>query len=248
MRRPDPRRLVAQWNRRVPVGQPVLYWPGTVVGQGKLSRTCAQATVLGGHTAVAWLEGERACVALTHVAALPNVAADRIAYDGFAQGQDLWLRVQEVRGDARLTCHEGDVDDFVSTYERMVATVARRCWDGRAAVYEWMLVECKRCQTRRGRIAFDAADALFEGRLLFDRSDAQIAANPFRVEAAGRPDMPGSVRAMPTCELACCEAKTLSVRHQSSCAVYCCQDFVGHVYSYSGRPRTEVSNWGWACS
>ena len=62
--------LVAQcseFNRRVPVGTRVCYWPGIRDGLGILSQTRTPAQVLGGHTPVVWVEGRTDCIALSHV-------------------------------------------------------------------------------------------------------------------------------------------------------------------------------------
>lgn len=59
-----------EWNAKHPVGTRVRYWKllrgGAPTGVGP---TKHEATVLGGHTAVAWIEGCVGCVALTHVEA-----------------------------------------------------------------------------------------------------------------------------------------------------------------------------------
>jgi len=62
-----PERLVADFNARTPVGTSVRYWTGMREGEGKVSTTRTPAHVLGGHTAVVWLEGVSGCVALSHV-------------------------------------------------------------------------------------------------------------------------------------------------------------------------------------
>ncbi|MEU4231122.1 hypothetical protein AB0F17_43095 [Nonomuraea sp. NPDC026600] len=56
-----------EWNAAYPVGQPVRYWTGWREGEGRRSRTRTPAQLLGGHTAVVWMEGESSCVALSHV-------------------------------------------------------------------------------------------------------------------------------------------------------------------------------------
>lgn len=62
------------WNTAVPVGTRVRYWTGLRKGPGKESITRTVASVLGGHTAVVWVEGKGACIALTHVERIwPNV-------------------------------------------------------------------------------------------------------------------------------------------------------------------------------
>ncbi|GAA2411073.1 hypothetical protein GCM10010404_81230 [Nonomuraea africana] len=55
------------WNAAVLVGTPVRYWSGYREGEGKTSRTRSTAQLLGGHTAVVWLEDVAGCVSLTHV-------------------------------------------------------------------------------------------------------------------------------------------------------------------------------------
>jgi hypothetical protein len=63
------------WNRLHPVGTPVVAYPGIRPEDSwspeKVSRivtsTRSKATVLGGHTAVVWVHGHGACIALTHV-------------------------------------------------------------------------------------------------------------------------------------------------------------------------------------
>lgn len=67
MNRPDPKKLVEDWNIRHPVGTPVRYWTGVREGAGKLSKTTHAAVLLGGHTAVVWVEGEAGCIGLSHV-------------------------------------------------------------------------------------------------------------------------------------------------------------------------------------
>lgn len=49
------------------IGTPVRYWRGVRDGQGVESRTRTRVQMLGGHTAVVWVEGYASCVALTHV-------------------------------------------------------------------------------------------------------------------------------------------------------------------------------------
>jgi hypothetical protein len=58
---------VEQFNARYPVGSAVHYWRGVRAGEGVLSTTRSPAALLGGHTAVVWVEGYTACLALTHV-------------------------------------------------------------------------------------------------------------------------------------------------------------------------------------
>ncbi len=65
-------RIADAWNVANVVGTPVRYWTGLRKGGGVESRTRTEASVLGGHTAVVWVEGEGACIALTHVEPLPS--------------------------------------------------------------------------------------------------------------------------------------------------------------------------------
>lgn len=65
--RADPSSQAATWNIKYPVGKPVRYWTGLREGDGVRSRTITKAQVLGGHTAVVWVEGHGACIALSHV-------------------------------------------------------------------------------------------------------------------------------------------------------------------------------------
>lgn len=62
-----PTTTVARWNKAHLVGTPVRVWTGAREGDGTPTRTRSAASVLGGHTAVVWVEGHGACIALTHV-------------------------------------------------------------------------------------------------------------------------------------------------------------------------------------
>lgn len=59
------------WNARYPIGTPVTAYPGVRPedGPGEClnTRTRRVAQVLGGHTAVVWVDGHGACIALSHV-------------------------------------------------------------------------------------------------------------------------------------------------------------------------------------
>jgi len=67
-RKSDSKQGVKDWNARYPVGTLVRYWCGERAGEPSgVGRTYQEATVLGGHTAVVWIEGCSGCVALTHV-------------------------------------------------------------------------------------------------------------------------------------------------------------------------------------
>ncbi|MEW2164365.1 hypothetical protein AB0912_15435 [Streptomyces sp. NPDC007084] len=66
----NPHGDATRWNARYPIGTPVTAYPGVRPedGDGKRldTRTRSEAQVLGG-TAVVWVDGHGACIALTHV-------------------------------------------------------------------------------------------------------------------------------------------------------------------------------------
>lgn len=64
---PTPAERAEAWNLTYPEGQAVWYWTGARKGAGQAGRTRSAATVLEGHTAVVWVTGHEACIALTHV-------------------------------------------------------------------------------------------------------------------------------------------------------------------------------------
>lgn len=74
MPRPSPAKqqhLVTQWNALFSVGQAIKYWPGPVgVGVPKVGKTTSPAQMLGGHTAVVWVDCASGCVGLDHVEAI----------------------------------------------------------------------------------------------------------------------------------------------------------------------------------
>lgn len=76
-----PATTVARWNRLHPVGTPVVAYPGCRPEDGPdehlVTRTRSKAEVLGGHTAVVWVEGHGACIALTHVDPTHNAQTRR---------------------------------------------------------------------------------------------------------------------------------------------------------------------------
>jgi len=59
---------VAEWNRNHPVGTRVRYWKGFKAGPptGEAA-TRTPAELLGGSTAVVWLDGVGACIAVSHI-------------------------------------------------------------------------------------------------------------------------------------------------------------------------------------
>jgi hypothetical protein len=63
---------VKRWNRLHPIGTPVVAYPGCRPEFDRnatriVTSTRSKATVLGGHTAVVWVHGHSACIALSHV-------------------------------------------------------------------------------------------------------------------------------------------------------------------------------------
>ncbi|WP_432027403.1 hypothetical protein [Streptomyces sp. 1222.5] len=70
--RPLPQVAVDAWNLAHPVGTPVTACPGCRPEDDAhatriVTSTRSKATVLGGHTAVVWVHGHSACIALSHV-------------------------------------------------------------------------------------------------------------------------------------------------------------------------------------
>lgn len=65
------------WNAQHAVGTPVHYWPMTVQEEPRTGRTRSTAQVLGGHTAVVWVEGCAGAISLSHVEALPQAGDPR---------------------------------------------------------------------------------------------------------------------------------------------------------------------------
>jgi hypothetical protein len=75
---PAPKRLTAaqlqrqcdNWNAKHPEGTVVSF--ESIKGQGESHRgkSASEAQVLGGHSAVIWLEGKSGCVALDHCTAV----------------------------------------------------------------------------------------------------------------------------------------------------------------------------------
>jgi hypothetical protein len=58
---------VDSFNKRVPIGTPVRFWPGVKDGPGRESKTKSPAWLLGGHTPCVECEGYGGGIALTHV-------------------------------------------------------------------------------------------------------------------------------------------------------------------------------------
>ena len=61
----DPQLNVDAWNKQVQRGAFVIYLDDH--GEAHLTRTRSDAEVLGGHTAVIWIEGRAGCVLLDRV-------------------------------------------------------------------------------------------------------------------------------------------------------------------------------------
>lgn len=60
------------WNLAHPIGTPVIAYPGLrpeddTKAERIVTTTRSKATVLGGHTAVVWVHGHSACIALSHI-------------------------------------------------------------------------------------------------------------------------------------------------------------------------------------
>lgn len=59
---------VTDWNDANAVGTVVRYWRGAKSGEPSgVGETVSRAAVLGGHTAVIWINGCSGCIALSHV-------------------------------------------------------------------------------------------------------------------------------------------------------------------------------------
>lgn len=64
--------LADQWNTRYPIGTPVTAYPSLrpeddPTDERLVTHTRSTASVLGGRTAVVWVDGHGACIALSHV-------------------------------------------------------------------------------------------------------------------------------------------------------------------------------------
>ncbi|WP_432077751.1 hypothetical protein [Streptomyces sp. YPW6] len=75
--KPDPAADADRWNAQYPVGTAVFAYPGCrpeddPKGTQLTTRTRSESSVLGGHTAVVWVEGHSACISLTHVDPRPE--------------------------------------------------------------------------------------------------------------------------------------------------------------------------------
>jgi hypothetical protein len=73
-------REAARFNAANPVGAAVVAYPGVRPEDDPnderiVTTTRSRATVLGGHTAVVWVHGHGACIALTHIDVRPGGAA-----------------------------------------------------------------------------------------------------------------------------------------------------------------------------
>ncbi|MFD9930180.1 hypothetical protein ACFWZK_29085 [[Kitasatospora] papulosa] len=73
----SPATAADRWNALYPVGTPVTAYPGCRPEDDPkctqiVTRTRSAASVLGGHTAVVWVEGHSSCISLTHVDPRPE--------------------------------------------------------------------------------------------------------------------------------------------------------------------------------
>lgn len=59
--------IVQDWNRRNPIGTPVLYWPGVMEGPGVASTVRSEAWIMPSGVAVAKVDGYAGGIALTHI-------------------------------------------------------------------------------------------------------------------------------------------------------------------------------------
>lgn len=94
-----PADIAAKWNTDHPIGTPVLYWPGTLEGPGRPSKTRTPAWVVGGHSAVVAVDGYTGGIALTHVTVLD-------ALELFAEVEGLRAEVAALRQTGRATFTE----------------------------------------------------------------------------------------------------------------------------------------------
>ncbi|MCX4911846.1 hypothetical protein [Streptomyces sp. NBC_00878] len=79
---PEPQTAADVWNSRYPIGTPVTAYPGARPeddpnGERLNTRTRSEAQVLSGHTAVVWVDGHSACIALAHVDPVQSADAYR---------------------------------------------------------------------------------------------------------------------------------------------------------------------------
>lgn len=78
--KPHPASETERWNAQYPVGTPVTAYPGCRPEDDPkctrlVTRTRSAASVLGGHTAVVWVDGHSSCISLTHVDPAPGAAS-----------------------------------------------------------------------------------------------------------------------------------------------------------------------------
>ncbi|MFI6228595.1 hypothetical protein ACIBCR_14940 [Micromonospora echinospora] len=107
---------VHAFNDTHPLRTPVRYWKGVREGDGKTARTRTPAQLLGGHTAVVWLEGVSGCIALTHV--------DPISEDEYAAQPPAAPRIPD-QPDGLSEHYEDDSDlpDPHRAAERVIAYI-----------------------------------------------------------------------------------------------------------------------------
>lgn len=59
--------IVQDWNRRHPIGTPILFWPGAMEGPGKESKVRSEAWIMPNGVAVAMVEDYAGGIALMHI-------------------------------------------------------------------------------------------------------------------------------------------------------------------------------------
>lgn len=77
-----------RWNKRHPIGTPILYWPGVMEGLGRESTVRSEAWVMPSGIAVAKVEGYAGGIALTHIGFRSE--ADFLAAENSAQRGVEW--------------------------------------------------------------------------------------------------------------------------------------------------------------
>ncbi|MEU9444603.1 hypothetical protein AB0D42_27730 [Streptomyces sp. NPDC048304] len=108
------------WNLAHPVGTPVVAYPGcrpefAADAPRIVTSTRSKATVLGGHTAVVWVHGHSACIALSHVdvrtAATPGELAEMRHLLLIADADDVtrpFVDLRKGRKTSELAAREAD--------------------------------------------------------------------------------------------------------------------------------------------
>jgi hypothetical protein len=130
MKRPNPQKLVNDFNASVKVGDAVDFWE--VIGMGVPERfvTENEAEVLGGHTAVVWLKGKRGCVALNHCTPVPAAAERELTTEAQAD-RDKFERTYD---GGNCSCHlSAPCGSCVHPGNPRNQAEDESCWKGGAA-------------------------------------------------------------------------------------------------------------------